>query len=122
MEKKRLVSKMSLVSAFIIVILFAQNIFAEPLPFPIPKPKVSINEAIDLASEYFYKIESFPDDDFFKKKDFILTLARYTHYYDDDFHSEGAWFIAFVHPVGTDITYTYKISNDKKVVLVEHTV
>jgi len=118
---KNLVSKMSLLGVSIIVILFSKNIFAEPLPFPIPKPKVSITEAIGLATDYFQGKEPMIETDWLKKADFIIDSVTYRNYFDGKSQSEWEWYIVFRHPVGSDITYVYKVTNSKKVVLIQMT-
>jgi hypothetical protein len=121
MIRKSLSAATPLLSALAILILFSNNTFAEPLPYPIPKPEVSVIEAIGLATNYFHKGEDLIDTADFKKADFILDSVIYTDYFDDKFQSEWAWYISFRHPIASDITYTYKVTEDKKIVLIRRT-
>lgn len=119
---KSVVGIMSLAGALIMSAILSNNIFAEPTPFPIPKPKVTIAEAIELATNYFQKAQTRTIDTAqIKKEDFILVSAQYTNYFDNQFQSEWAWYIKFRHPVANDISVTYKVTNDKKIVEIQIT-
>jgi len=84
---------------------------------PIPVPKVSISEAIDIATKYFYNKETrVIDGDCFKVKDYILISAQYTNYFNEKYEKEWAWKIEFVHPVQNDHSLLYKVRNNKEII------
>ena len=118
-----------------VLILTCSHAFAEAGP-PIPVPKVSIDRALELSRAALK--EDFADSDAFKSKDMIVlsvlykNYAKESEYYDDyakmkekafleKYRAQWAWEIVFVHPVANDISYTYKVSQDGKVQLVEQT-
>ena len=105
---------------------------------PIPPPKVSITEACKLASDHFYsdKVEV-PEGGSIKKEDYFLISAQYTSEFDRpglvsrdypndyDFETrqeEWVWKITFIHPIQNSQTVTYKVTDDRDVLVIFHTV
>ena len=103
-----------------ILILFSLFLFGNALAksaSPIPVPKVSISEAVEIAKEYFYNKETrVIDGDYFKVKDYILISAQYTNYFNEKYEKEWAWKIKFVHPVQNDHSLLYKVRNNKEII------
>ena len=82
----------------------------------IPEPGISLTEAVNLASDYFYNRETrIIDGEEFKKTDYILSQAVYTNYFREAYEKEWAWKITFVHPGQNDHSVVYKVTADKQV-------
>ncbi len=87
---------------------------------PIPVPKVSVTEAIELATKHFLNKESrVIDAGTFKKSEYILTLAQYTSRFGGKRQKTWAWKIRFVHPVANDHSVEYKVTGDRKVIFLQ---
>jgi len=92
------------------------GLFAKSGP-PIPVPKLSIEEAVSLASEYFYTKETrIRGQEYFKKSDYILISAEYTNRLKDKAGHEWAWKIKFVHPEQNDHSVVYKVTDEGEVI------
>ncbi len=86
---------------------------------PIPVPKLSISEAIDMAGRYLCDSEyRLKDTDLFPKSEYIIISAEYTNYSNQEYQKDWFWKIKFVHPVQNDHSIIYKVTNDKKVVFI----
>ena len=84
---------------------------------PIPVPKVTVTEAIELATKYFLEKETRAvDTKDFKKSEYTLTLAQYTSRFGGKRQKTWAWKIRFVHPVANDHSVEYKVTGDRKVI------
>lgn len=104
----------------LIIILFLlaipSGLFAKSGP-SIPTPKLSITEAISVANKYFYNKETrLKDSDSFKKSEYIIISAEYANYFKETRQKEWAWKITFIHPVQTDHSVVYKVTDDKQVI------
>jgi len=98
------------------LITIPTNLFAKSGP-PIPVPRLSISEAVDIAQQYFYNKEArIADRDYFKISDYILISAEYTNRFEESKEKEWAWKIIFIHPVQNDHSVVYKVTDDKQII------
>ncbi|MEI8348903.1 MAG: hypothetical protein WCI77_02020 [Candidatus Omnitrophota bacterium] len=86
---------------------------------PLPIPNISATEAINLANQYFKVLLS---DSKIKAEDCILLSAEWTNHYRDSYYEEWSWIVRFVHPIHNDVSWTFKVTNTRKVITIEHTV
>ncbi len=86
---------------------------------PLPIPNVSATEAIHLANNYFKALLSHSE---IKANDYILLSVEWTDHYRNNYYGEWSWVVRFVHPVHNDVSWTFKVTNKKKVIEIEHTV
>jgi len=104
----------SFITLFFILVIIA-NVFSEAGP-PIPNPKITVTEAIEIAKNYFYfGKSSVIDSEYFKIEDYILLSAQYTNYFMEEYQNEWAWKIRFVHPIQNDHSVTYKVTNNGEI-------
>jgi hypothetical protein len=102
---------------FGLVLVFFTTVFAKSGP-PIPIPQVSITEAITLAQDYFSNEEKrIVDVELFKRKDYLLYSVRYTSNFNGELDKEWAWEVKFIHPLQNDHSVAYKVTNDRKIIL-----
>ena len=84
---------------------------------PIPKPKISISEAADLAVKHLRSGKTkVVDAGQVKIEEYIVISAEYTNNFKNKRKSKWDWKVKLVHPVVNDHTVTYKVTGDKKVV------
>ena len=84
---------------------------------PIPKPKISISEAADLASKHLRSGKTkVVDAGQVKINEYIVISAEYTNNFKGKRGTEWDWKVKLVHPVFNDHTVTYKVTGDKKIV------
>jgi len=89
---------------------------------PIPVPQISIVEACTVAMDYFYVKEThLIDPEQVRAQEYIIFSANYTNQFPDNPENEWAWKIVFVHPVHNDHSVAYKITIDKKIILLHTT-
>jgi hypothetical protein len=113
------VNKMNkIIILFLLIIPFKLN--AEPLPEPIPKPTLSLQNALSIASQNL-KIELQQSKSILKPNDFIVRSVLYTNYFDEKLENNWSWKITFCHIISSDISYTYKITQKKEVLLIQKT-
>ncbi|MBN1522775.1 MAG: hypothetical protein JW928_09620 [Candidatus Aureabacteria bacterium] len=86
----------------------------------IPISNVTLEEAIEIAKDAFEEYKTKKNNEAFYSP-FIITKVIYTDYFEEHPKSEWAWYVKFVHPIQNDCTYTFKITDDKKVVLFQET-
>jgi len=109
--------KKTIFSIFLILLLLSlsSKVFAKAGP-PIPKPQISIVEAIKIAEDYFYSGKSSVIDNVsYKIKEYILVSVEYTTYFMEEHQREWAWKIRFVHPIANDNSITFKVTSDGKI-------
>ena len=83
----------------------------------IPIPKITMNEACNMATDYLNNKETnLIDSNIFKAMDYILTTAKYTNYINNKIEKSWSWVITFIHPEQNDHSVVYKITDDKEVV------
>ncbi len=103
---------------FLCLFIIPVVIFAKSGP-PIPVPKLSISEAVDMAGRYLCDSEyRLKDTDLFPKSEYIVISAEYTNYFKQGYQKEWAWKIKFIHPVQNDHSVIYKVTNDREVMFV----
>jgi len=103
------------------LLCLANHVYGEAGP-AIPKPKISIQQAIELSQEYFYRewreIFSKADENI---EDYIIKSIQWTNQFNDEYKEEWAWKIIFVHPINNSHKATYKIKNNGEVIAQEMT-
>ncbi|MFC1743530.1 hypothetical protein ACFL35_05995 [Candidatus Riflebacteria bacterium] len=103
--------------AVILMLVFATTFTIAKSGSPIPVPRISIIEAISLATGYFRSGKTkLIDPEYAKIEEYILISAQYTKRFDNNLTNNWAWKIRFVHPVINDHSVTYKVTDDRKIV------
>jgi len=115
-EMKRLIVVASLVLLAFTVFRGLAEAGSKP---PIPVPQVSIAEAVDLATKHLRSGKApVIDAELAKPEEYIVTSAEYTCRFKDTKETGYAWKIHFVHPVHNDHSIIYRVTSDKKVLVI----
>lgn len=81
---------------------------------PIPVPKITISEAVDLVTRRIGSGEvKFIDPEVAKPSEYIVTSAEYTTRFDDQKETDWAWKVRIVHPVHNDHSIVFRVANDE---------
>jgi len=88
---------------------------------PIPVPKLDAMHVIQIADSSLKSISKDKWMDF-NVKEYILLSVNYTdkvQYNERNTKSEWFWVVTFVHPIHNDHTFSFKIDNQNKAILLE---
>ena len=83
---------------------------------PIPKPKHSLTQAVHIVETHFRN--NFKDG---KRKDFIAIQVQYINIFGNNELEGWSWIVTFRHLVHTDNSFTFRLTRDGKVVLLQQT-
>jgi hypothetical protein len=101
----------------------------------IPRPKQSVTNAVALATKHFLGKKSLSEEKLKWRKECIIVAvsydtphARSTRWNRNnkkiklDLDEEWSWFVKFIHPVGNDVSFTFRVMPDDTVRLDQKTI
>jgi len=112
--------RMRIATLPLVLALFVSSLCLADPGSPIPKPKQSATQAIEIVQALFLKAH--PDSDTLKYSDFIVVKLEYARLFDDKAFAEWGWFVTLRHPVQNDVSFTYRLDPKGEVTLIQETV
>ena len=75
----------------------------------IPRPKITITEAVKIAKNKLLQESKLVDSRYFKAKEYIVISVSYTNRYRKKLFKEWGWVIVFTHPLANDHNAIYRV-------------
>lgn len=113
-----------IILSMMLVLLSCLTVMADA-GHPIPTPKHSLTQAVQIVESYFRKTfpdgKRFTESDDFKIKDFFVTKVEYTRIFEKKELKEWSWVVTFHHPIHNDNSFIFQLTREGKVVLLTQT-
>ena len=119
----------------ILTLLVASSLALAKAGPEIPRPKQSVADAVVVATKHFLSEKSLTEEKVEWRKECIIVAVSYDTPHARsargkrnskeviiDLDEDWSWFVKFVHPVGNDVSFTFRVMQDGTVRLDQKTI